>query len=144
LEVMELTGRRMSDVQADARAPMPQVNFLLLGLNLPREHLYARIERRFMHMMQQGFLDEVSALFNRGDLNADLPSMRAVGYRQLWAHLAGQTSLEEAIAQGIVATRHLARRQLIWMRAEPDLNWIDVEADAESAALTSLINKIFG
>jgi tRNA dimethylallyltransferase len=144
LEVMELTGRKMSDVQADAHPALPDVDFLLLGLNLPREQLYVRIERRFLNMMEQGLLDEVKALFERGDLNADLPSMRAVGYRQIWAHLAGQGSLDEAIAAGILATRHLARRQLIWMRAEPDLQWIDAAAGLQSGLLTQLINKIFG
>jgi len=144
LEVMELTGRKMSDVQSDARPPLPSVNFLMLGLNLPRDQLYVRIERRFLNMMQQGFLDEVNALFNRGDLHAELPSMRAVGYRQLWAHLAGNASLDEAVAQGVLATRHLARRQLIWMRAETELQWIDAESGIHSEALTQLINKIFG
>jgi tRNA dimethylallyltransferase len=141
---MELTGRKMSDVQSDARPPLPNVNFVLLGLNLPRDQLYVRIERRFLNMIEQGFLDEVKALFNRSDLHADLPAMRAVGYRQLWAHLAGSSSLDEAIAQGILATRHLARRQLIWMRAEPELQWIDAESGIHSEVLTELINKIFG
>ena len=144
LEVMELTGRKMSDVQSDARPPLPNVNFVLLGLNLPRDQLYVRIERRFLNMIEQGFLDEVKALFNRSDLHADLPAMRAVGYRQLWAHLAGSSSLDEAIAQGILETRHLARRQLIWMRAEPELQWIDAESGIHSEVLTELINKIFG
>jgi len=144
LEVMELTGRKMSDVQADASPPLPNVDFLLLGLNLPRDELYVRIERRFLNMMQQGLLDEVNALFNRGDLHADLPSMRAVGYRQLWDHLAGNSSLEDAVAQAILATRHLARRQLIWMRSEPDLQWVDAEAGLKSGLLTQMVNKIFG
>jgi tRNA dimethylallyltransferase len=144
LEVMELTGRAMSDVQADARPPLPLVEFLILGMNMNREQLYSRIEQRFMHMMQTGFLEEAKRLFHRGDLNANLPSMRAVGYRQLWAHLAGQCTLDEAVAQGVLATRHLARRQLIWMRAAPDLHWLDAGVDSPAEQAANLINKIFG
>jgi tRNA dimethylallyltransferase len=72
-----------------------------------------------MQMMQEGFLDEVRALRQRGDLHGDLPSLRAVGYRQLWSHLAGETGLEAAIAEGQRATRNLAKRQLTWIRSEP-------------------------
>jgi len=144
LEVMALTGRLMSDVQAEAKPPLPAVNFVLLGINMEREQLYARIERRFMQMMQQGFLREVQQLYERGDLRADMPSMRAVGYRQLWNHLAGQWSLDEAVAQGVLATRHLARRQLIWMRAEPDLHWLAGGVDSLAEQANSLIAKIFG
>jgi len=144
LEVMELTGRTMSDIQADARPALPSVEFLILGLNMNREQLYSRIERRFMHMMNAGFLAEVKRLFQRNDLNANLPSMRAVGYRQLWAHLAGQCTLDEAIAQGILATRHLARRQLIWMRAAPDLHWLDAGVHSPADQAATLIKKIFG
>lgn len=145
LEVMALTGRRMSDVQNDAQPPLPAVKFLLLGLNLDRELLYARIEQRFRHMMSAGFLQEVQHLYQRGDLHAALPSMRAVGYRQLWTHLAGQSSLDEAIVQGILATRHLARRQLIWMRAESDLQWIDAGIEKPAfSQVALLINNFFG
>jgi tRNA dimethylallyltransferase len=126
LEVMALTDRPMSSVQAEARPPLPEVQFIAIGLSpADREALYARIETRFKRMIISGFLDEVSQLYTRGDLHAQLPAIRAVGYRQLWAHLAGDCSLQEAIQQSVLATRHLARRQLIWMRAEPALQWVD-------------------
>jgi tRNA dimethylallyltransferase len=126
LEVIHVTGRPMSHVQAEAKPPLPHVGFSLIGLSpVDREALYARIASRFHAMMAAGFLDEVRKLYERGDLNAGLPAMRAVGYRQLWAHLAGQGTLEQAVEQSILATRHLARRQLIWMRAEPELQWVD-------------------
>ena len=145
LEVMALTGRLMSDVQGDATPPLPNVQFLKLGLSpANREVLYTRIEQRFQQMLQQGFLAEVACLYQRGDLHAALPSMRAVGYRQLWQHLAGECSLETAITQGIFATRHLARRQLIWMRAEPGLTWLDTEADNLMNQIESQIRPIFG
>jgi len=144
LEVMELTGRRMSEVQTDAQPPLPLVDFLQIGLNMEREQLYSRIQHRFMRMIAAGLLEEVRQLYQRGDLHADLPAMRAVGYRQLWAHLAGQCSLDEATKQAIVATRHLARRQLIWMRAAPDLEWLDVSVNSGAQAVAVPIKKIFG
>ncbi len=76
-------------------------------------------------MMAAGFLDEVRGLRDRGDLTPDLPSMRAVGYRQLWAHLSGELSLPQACAQAVSATRQLAKRQLTWMRGEPAGIWLD-------------------
>jgi tRNA dimethylallyltransferase len=73
-------------------------------------------------MMTAGFLEEVRALHHRGDLTARHPSMRAVGYRQLWAHLEGEYDLDEAILRGVAATRQLAKRQLTWLRAEAARN----------------------
>ena len=129
LEVMHLTGRPMSDVQAEAKPPLPDVKFLLLGMSpVERAALYARIETRFQAMLAAGFVDEVRQLHARGDLHAELPSIRSVGYRQLWQYVTGQCSLQTATEQGILATRHLARRQLIWMRAEPTLQWLDALA----------------
>lgn len=145
LEVMQLTGRPMSAVQAEARPPLPNVRFIAVGLSpLDREVLYARIETRFQQMMRTGFLDEVRRLYVRGDLHAELPAIRAVGYRQLWRHLAGECSLEEAVQQSILATRHLARRQLIWMRAESALQWIDSGADTALLQFMQKIESCFG
>ena len=89
-----------------------------------RAVLHQRIARRFELMMAAGLLDEVRRLKLRGDLSEDLPAIRAVGYRQLWQHLAGECSLDEAIAKAIAATRQLAKRQLTWLRKWPDLGWI--------------------
>jgi tRNA dimethylallyltransferase len=145
LEVIALTGRPMSAVQAEARPPLPQVHFTLIGLSpADREVLYSRIESRFQKMMAQGFLKEVRGLFQRGDLYAQLPAMRAVGYRQLWQHLTGEISLDEAVAQGILATRHLARRQLVWMRAEPALQWVDSVGHRTFDQLNKYIGPLFG
>ncbi|MBL8265606.1 MAG: hypothetical protein JNL55_04470, partial [Steroidobacter sp.] len=90
-----------------------------------RERLYAAIERRFELMMQAGLLDEVRRLQQRGDLHAELPAIRSVGYRQLWEHLCGGASLSSSVSRAIFATRQLARRQLIWLRAEHDVQWCD-------------------
>ncbi len=97
-----------------------------LALNPPqRSVLHARIAARFRQMMRDGFLDEVARLRARGDLTPDLPSMRAVGYRQLWAHLDGACDLVTAEERGIAATRQFAKRQLTWLRAEPAATWLD-------------------
>ncbi len=145
LEVMHLTGQPMSVVQAQARPPLPKVRFTAIGLSpADREVLYARIEARFHHMLAAGFLDEVRRLYARGDLHAELPAIRAVGYRQLWQHLAGDCSLQEAVQQGILATRHLARRQLVWMRSEPALQWVDSAASDALLQFTQQIEGYFG
>lgn len=118
LEVLEITGERLSQLQK--RAVPPPLAFAAFAL-VPdqRAELFARIDARFRDMMQAGFLDEVRALRARGDLHGDLPSLRSVGYRQLWAHLEGKCSLEHAVAAGQRATRNLAKRQLTWIRSEP-------------------------
>lgn len=145
LEVMQLTGRSMSAVQAEARPPLPNVRFICVGLSpVEREVLYARIETRFHNMMAAGFLEEVRRLYTRGDLHAELPAIRAVGYRQLWRHLAGECSLEEAVRDGILATRHLARRQLIWMRADSALQWIDSSAEDALSQFVQKFESCFG
>jgi tRNA dimethylallyltransferase len=89
-----------------------------------RAVLHQRIARRFELMMAAGFLEEVRQLRQRQDLHPDLPAIRAVGYRQLWQHLAGECVLEEAMIKGIAATRQLAKRQLTWLRKWSDLGWI--------------------
>ena len=93
-----------------------------------RATLHARIEARFDLMLKSGFVEEVKALFERGDLHADLPAIRAVGYRQIWSHLSGECSLEDARDKGIAATRQLAKRQITWLRGWSGLHWINSEA----------------
>jgi tRNA dimethylallyltransferase len=128
LEILERSG-----TPASAHAP-PAGGALAgpvvkLALNPPeRRVLHERIAARFAQMMRDGFLDEVARLRARGDLSPDLPSMRAVGYRQLWAHLDGAGPLATAAERGVAATRQLAKRQLTWLRAEPGLAWLDPEA----------------
>jgi tRNA dimethylallyltransferase len=85
-----------------------------------RAALGTRIEQRFDAMVAHGFVDEVERLRARGDLRADLPSMRAVGYRQLWAYLDGDYGWSEARSKAIIATRQYAKRQLTWLRGEPN------------------------
>lgn len=90
-----------------------------------RSVLHQRIEQRFQQMVEQGFIDEVRALQQRGDLHAELPSMRSVGYRQVWDYLLNQYEYDEMLAKGIAATRQLAKRQFTWLRSWQELTWLD-------------------
>jgi tRNA dimethylallyltransferase len=123
LEVLELTGERLSELQRQA-VPPPFATAAFALLPKDRVQLYAKIDQRFVEMMAEGFLEEVRVLKARGDLDPDLPSLRSVGYRQLWAHLEGACGLPEAVAAGQRATRNLAKRQLTWLRSEP--SWIGI------------------
>ncbi|HEX5460572.1 MAG TPA: tRNA (adenosine(37)-N6)-dimethylallyltransferase MiaA [Steroidobacteraceae bacterium] len=130
LEVCLATGRRLSVLQRETVSPLANVPLKAWAL-APRDRpvLHQRLASRFHAMMAAGFLEEVRALHRRGDLTARHSSMRAVGYRQLWAHLEGEYALGEAVERGIAATRQLAKRQLTWMRAETAPRWLDPDTD---------------
>lgn len=130
LEVCRATGRRLSELQRATVSPLAGMPLAAWAL-APRSRtvLHERLAARFHAMMAAGFLEEVRALHRRGDLSARHSSMRAVGYRQLWAHLEGECGLAEAVERGIAATRQLAKRQLTWMRAETAPRWLDPEVD---------------
>lgn len=122
LEVCYLTGRAMSR-QFDRRDALPlPYNVLSIAL-LPsdRKVLHQRIEARFTAMLEQGIVAEVERLKQRYALRADLPAMRAVGYRQVWEHLEGHYDRDALAARGAAATRQLAKRQLTWLRAMAEL-----------------------
>jgi tRNA dimethylallyltransferase len=130
LEIVEVGGAPVGELQARKAGLALDGPRVKVALNpAERSVLHERIAARFHDMMRAGFLDEVARLRARGDLGADLPSMRAVGYRQLWAHLDGAWDLATAVARGIAATRQFAKRQLTWLRAEPGLAWLDPRAD---------------
>ncbi|MCO4784471.1 tRNA (adenosine(37)-N6)-dimethylallyltransferase MiaA [Marinomonas atlantica] len=126
LEVYRLTGKTMTQLWAEQEAQ--ELPFELINIAvMPQERsvLHQRIEQRFHIMMEQGFLAEVEALYRRGDLTIDMPSIRCVGYRQLWQYLEGEDTLDEAIFKGVVATRQLAKRQHTWLRGWDDLVFFD-------------------
>lgn len=146
LEVFRLSGRTMTELHALAPNPEERFQFFAYAwVPSDRQALYAAIETRLDRMMQSGFMAEVSKLYERGDLHADLPAIRSVGYRQLWEHLDGGVPLDSAVKQAILATRHLARRQLIWLRSERELSWIDAldsSADAQMVrAIASVLDE---
>ncbi|NII11723.1 tRNA (adenosine(37)-N6)-dimethylallyltransferase MiaA [Oleiagrimonas sp. C23AA] len=125
LEVIELTGRPLSEQQGGHAVPFEYRVLKLALLPEDRAALHARIARRFVQMLDAGLVDEVRALRARGDLAPDMPAMRAVGYRQTWEHLDGAYGLDELRNRGIFATRQLAKRQTTWLRAERDARVID-------------------
>tara|TARA_B100001093_G_scaffold232046_1_gene222530 strand:- start:2196 stop:3170 length:975 start_codon:yes stop_codon:yes gene_type:complete len=125
LEVFELTGIPLSELQAQKHSTslMHPLDIYQIGLwPSDRTLLHRRIEERFESMLNRGFCDEVQNLYVRGDLNPDLPAIRAVGYRQIWGFLQGAYGLETAKSLSIFASRQLAKRQLTWMRRWSDLN----------------------
>jgi len=131
LEVIRLTGRPLSEAhREDLRTGSRRGDLKLVLAPADRKIQARRIAERFERMMELGLLAEVRSLYERGDLGPELPSIRAVGYRQLWGHLAGELALPEAVERAVVATRQLARRQLTWLRAEPEVEWFDALEDA--------------
>ena len=141
VEVYRLTGKSLTELTEHKGEPFPyQVQQFAINPT-DRSELHQRIAVRFRQMLDSGFADEVNTLMQRTDLHLDLPSMRCVGYRQMWLHLQGQLSEQEMIDQGIAATRQLAKRQLTWLRSWPELNWLkteDKQAENLQAILTSL------
>jgi tRNA dimethylallyltransferase len=125
LEVHRLTGRPISALQRERPTPLAGVRVGRFVISPSRDELHERIGRRFEQMMAAGFLDEVARLHARSDLTSDKPAIRAVGYRQLWQHLEGEASLDEAVRNGIVATRRLAKRQMTWLRALSRAEWLN-------------------
>jgi tRNA dimethylallyltransferase len=138
LEVYELTGVSMTDLCADSqRQRLPYSVAKIVISPTDRAVLHKRIECRFHSMLEQGFVDEVVRLRQRGDLNPSMPSMRAVGYRQVWEYLDGNYGYDEMIHKGVVATRQFAKRQLTWLRSDKGGVWFD----GESAALFDEVLK---
>lgn len=128
LEVYELTGQPLSQQQqggSGERFPWRVLKLALLPTD--RSPLHARIAERFDAMLAAGFIDEVRTLRKRGDLHADLPAIRAVGYRQAWDYLDGQTNAADFRDRGVFATRQLAKRQITWLRSEWDARVLDPE-----------------
>lgn len=139
LEVWQVSGISMSahrarqrSQKAGAGAPgsgvLPYTVAQLSIAPAQRQVLHQRIERRFVQMIEQGFVEEVQGLRSRGELNAELPSMRAVGYRQVWEYLDGALCRDEMIERGVIATRQLAKRQFTWLRSWENLHWLDSQA----------------
>lgn len=136
LEVWHISGQTMTELRAKQSLEKQQL-LASNGAHLPynvatfaiapqqRSVLHERIAQRFQQMLEQGFINEVEALRQRGDLHIDLPSIRAVGYRQAWAYLDGEYVYDEMIERGIIATRQLAKRQFTWLRSWDDVEWLD-------------------
>lgn len=137
LEVYEISGKPITQFFREAQqASIPFTQIKLIVAPEQRNQLHLKIEQRFRKMVDQGLVDEVSVLYDRGDLSADLPAIRAVGYRQAWLYLQSEYDLDEMIDKGIIATRQLAKRQFTWLRKEIDaLQFISAE--------TQLVEKVY-
>jgi tRNA dimethylallyltransferase len=126
LEVYRVTGEPITRLQQNRMSAFADVKSLEIAIApLDRAVLHDRVEARFRAMLEAGFLAEVQSLRERSDLSAEHPSMRAVGYRQVWRYLAGQCGMDEAKEQAVAATRQLAKRQLTWLRRRENVNWFD-------------------
>ncbi len=129
LEVYEISGKTMTELHAEALKDKLEYRVAkIIVAPQDRAILHQRIEKRFKLMMEKGFVDEVVGLRRRGDLGLSLPSMRAVGYRQVWEYLDGQYDYDEMLQKGVVATRQFAKRQLTWLRAEQGATWLEAES----------------
>ncbi|ASI89686.1 MULTISPECIES: tRNA (adenosine(37)-N6)-dimethylallyltransferase MiaA [Vibrio] len=127
LEVYRISGKSLTELTETKGEPLPFRVKQFAVAPKDRALLHKRIELRFEKMIQAGFEDEVKALYAREDLHPDLPSIRCVGYRQMWEYLDGESTLDDAIFRGICATRQLAKRQITWLRSWDDLVWLDSE-----------------
>lgn len=144
LEVFEVSGKTLTEYWQQQTSQALPFNVLKIAF-FPedRAFLRERIAQRFYQMMELGFIDEVEALRSRGDLNLDLPSMRCVGYRQVWEYLDGLMTYDEMIERGIIATRQLAKRQMTWLRKEESCNFFDIGPSIYQKILKNLKNSLF-
>ena len=141
LEVYRITGQSLTELTAQKGEPFayPVHQFAIAPQD--RALLHQRIALRYLQMLDSGFEDEVRVLKQRPDLHLDLPSMRCVGYRQMWQYLDGECSYDEMVQRGIAATRQLAKRQLTWLRSWQQLTWLSSDVATEEnlqAVLSSL------
>jgi tRNA dimethylallyltransferase len=148
LEVYAQTGKTLTQLhqlQQEDELPYRVLQFAIAPED--RAVLHQRIADRLCAMMEQGFVEEVQALHNRDDLSADLPAIRAVGYRQLWEYVettvsGGHPEREQALERAIIATRQLAKRQLTWLRGWPDLYWLHTDATAGCHELLAKMQRV--
>ncbi len=142
LEVFKISGQSISDLQ-EKQTERPDMEVTRIILNADdRARLHRRIEQRFHVMLDKGFIDEVAELKKRGDLNLDMPSMRCVGYRQVWQYLEGNLNREEMIYKAVVATRQLAKRQMTWLRKQSQNNAYDC-LNYDNTAIFKVLNELF-
>lgn len=132
LEVYLLTGKPLSTWQAEETNPLSDYQVCSLAFApSDRLQLHERIAKRFHHMLDLGFMNEVEHLYARSDLSADLPSIRSVGYRQAWDYFSGKVTFNEMKENAMAATRQLAKRQMTWLRSWQDLTWFNAGSHDE-------------
>lgn len=141
LEVFKISGKTLTEL---TKVKGEKLNYEVKQFAIAptdRHLLHQRIELRFQQMMNAGFEAEVASLFARQDLHLDLPSIRCVGYRQLWEYLSGNIPKEEAVFKAICASRQLAKRQITWLRSWENLTWYESENRIKAIdSISSLIS----
>lgn len=127
LEVFFISGQTLTELTNTAGEVLPYDVIQFAIASQRRELIHQRIALRFQQMLTSGFETEARALYARGDLHTDMPSVRCVGYRQMWSYLAGDIDYDEMVYRGICATRQLAKRQMTWLRGWESVHWLDSE-----------------
>lgn len=127
LEVYRISGKTLTELTQTKGESLPFTVKQFAVAPKERAELHRRIELRFENMIEAGFEEEMKGLYARTDLHPDLPSLRCVGYRQMWDYLDGNCTLDEAVFRGVCATRQLAKRQITWLRSWDNLTWLDSE-----------------
>ena len=126
LEVYLISGKSLTELTQDSGEALPYEIMQFAIMPEDRTILHQRIEKRFLQMLEQGFEQEVKTLMQRSDLHLNLPSIRCVGYRQMWQYLNGDTSYDEMVFKSICATRQLAKRQITWLRGwKQPITWLN-------------------
>ncbi|MDF2180402.1 tRNA (adenosine(37)-N6)-dimethylallyltransferase MiaA [Aliiglaciecola sp. CAU 1673] len=141
LEVYRLTGQSLTTLTEQQGEPLPYRVSQFAIAPADRAVLHNRIALRFEQMIAQGFEEEVKKLYTRKDLHLNLPSIRCVGYRQMWEHLDGRYDHDEMVYRAIVATRQLAKRQLTWLRSWQSVHWLDTFAEDKLDRLVALFTR---
>jgi tRNA dimethylallyltransferase len=145
LEVYRISGKTLSQFHFDEKNQIDNDNELPFNLHYfaiqppDRRVLHNTIEHRFREMLRLGLVDEVDVLYRRGDLKIEMPSMKSVGYRQVWQHIAGELDYDGMLERGIIATRQLAKRQLTWLRSWDNLHSL---AEPSAKSVDSVLNFV--
>jgi len=143
LEVYEISGKTMTELHQADEGNKLDYDVLKIIIAPERAILHERIEQRFKLMIEEGFIEEVEKLKANKEIHFEMPSMRCVGYRQVWQYLDGDLNYEEMIFKGIVATRQLAKRQWTWLRKEKNANWLDSTKNGYLDTITNLVEDFY-
>ncbi len=139
LEVYHLTGKPMSEQKQDQTREEGKYSVAMVGLTMPREQLYERINKRVELMFQQGLIEEVENILLEG-YQTDLPALQSIGYKETIAYLKGEITKQEAMEQIQLATRHYAKRQWTWFRRDERVFWIDVSLYSKQELTNKIVN----
>ncbi|MCL4136311.1 UNVERIFIED_CONTAM: hypothetical protein GTU68_035291 [Idotea baltica] len=140
LEVFRISGKTLTELTQIKGEALPYEVHQFAIAPKERAEIHRRIELRFKMMMEAGFEEEARTLYEREDLHANLPSIRCVGYRQMWDYFDGEGTLDDAIFRGVCATRQLAKRQITWLRSWEELTWLD--SDNIDGALQTISDRL--